>query len=111
MPTRTLKIQHVFETVSQRLLREHPDDQPGRMLRAPGLKTAGKFYAFVTNADVVVKLPATRVAELIGTGKGQPCAPARGRPMREWVRLVPADEHTCAAYLLEARGFVAAQTK
>ncbi len=31
--------------------------------------------------------------------------------MREWVRLTPADEEGCAAYVNEARDFVVANRK
>jgi len=77
------------------------------MLQSPGLKTAGRFYGFATIEDLVVKLPASRVAELIDSGRGLPCSPRPGRPMREWVRLPALDEESCLAYLLEARTFVA----
>jgi hypothetical protein len=99
----------MFERVVQRLLDEHADDQPGRMLRSTGVKTAGAFYAFTTRDDVVVKLPATRVVELVDEGVGLPCDPRGGRPLRQWVRLRPADDATCLGYLLEARRFVAAE--
>jgi len=79
------------------------------MLRAPDLKTAGRFFAFTSKGALVVKLPATRVDELIAKGEGQPCSPGRGRAMREWVRLAPTVEEACAAYMVEARNFVAAQ--
>jgi hypothetical protein len=97
----------VFERASRTLLDEHPGDERGRMLRSPGLKTACLFYAFATDSDLVVKVPATRVAELIAAGVGRPCEPHRGRPMKQWVRLTPADTDTCTAYLKEARQFVA----
>ena len=79
------------------------------MLRSPGLRTAGTFFAFATKDDLVVKLPTARVAELIVTGEGRPCSPRAGHQMREWVRVRPADADACAAYLAEARGFVAGQ--
>lgn len=78
------------------------------MLRSPGLKTAGKFYAFATAADLVVKLPASRVDDLVGSGRGLPCSPRPGRPMKEWVRIPALDEESCLDYLLEARAFVSA---
>jgi hypothetical protein len=93
--------------VFARVRARHPDDEEGRMLQSPGLRAAGKFYGFATTTHLVVKLPATRVAELIGNGAGEPCSPRPGRPMREWVRLPAADEETCVAFLLEARTFVA----
>jgi hypothetical protein len=97
----------VFERVSRTLLDDHRGDERGSMLHSPGLKTAGRFYAFVTGDDLVVKLAAARVAELIATGVGRACEPRPGRPMRQWVRLTPAGEQACAAYLVEAREFVA----
>jgi hypothetical protein len=90
--------------VFERVLEEHPGDERGRVLHSPGLKTAGEFYAFVTGDDLVAKLPAARVTELIATGVGRPCEPRQGRPMRQWVLLTPTDQ--CAAYLAEAREFV-----
>lgn len=86
----------------------YPGDGEGRMLRSPGLKTAGKFYGFATAADVVVKLPASRVDELIDSGQGLPCSPRPGRPMKEWVRIPAPDEQSCLSFLLEARTFVSA---
>ena len=81
----------------------------GKMLLASGLRDpdAGKFFAFVTRGQLVVKLPAERVAELIGSGEGRVFDAGKGRPMREWVGLTPADETACAAYMREARKFVA----
>jgi hypothetical protein len=79
------------------------------MLHAPGLRTAGRFFAFATTSDLVVKLSAERVGELIGSGAGRPCEIRRGTPMREWVRLSPTSPRECAIYAIEARDFVASQ--
>lgn len=95
-----------FEDASRTLLDEHPGDERGRMLQSPGLKTSGALYAFATGSDLVVKLPAARVAELIDAGAGRPCEPRPGRPMRQWVRLTAADAELRLAYLAEAREFV-----
>ncbi len=98
----------VFEAARHRVLGRCPDDEPGLMLRSPGLKTGGKFYAFATAADLVVKLPKPRVDELVESGTGLACSPRPGRPMKEWVRIPAPDEEACVAYLLESRAFVAA---
>src|SRR5688500_5971825 len=90
----------VFAAVGERLLEEHPTDERGKMLQSLGLKTGGKFYAFATPADIVVKLPAARVAELIERGRGSPCETRPGRPMREWVRIPAPDEASCRSYVL-----------
>lgn len=100
--------EEVFRELERSLLAEHPEDERGRMLRSSGLRTAGRFYAFATGGDLVVKLPAARVAALIASGTGRPCEPRAGRPMREWVRLPLSDGQTGARLLDEARSFVAA---
>jgi len=86
----------------------YPGDEEGRMRRSPGLKTAGKFYAFATATDLVVKLASSRVDALIDGGRGLPCSPRPGRPMKEWVRIPAPDEESCLSYVLEARTFVSA---
>lgn len=97
----------LFDEVVDALLAEHPDDEPGRMLRSPGLRADGRFYAFATGTHLMVKLPAERVTGLIRDGHGSPCDPRGGHPMREWVRLTPPDPTTALAYVREARDFVA----
>jgi hypothetical protein len=96
----------VFAAAVERLLVLHPGDEQRRMLRSPGLAAAGAFYGFVTAADLTVKLPAERVRDLVADGRGLPCSPRPGRPMREWVRIPAPDEEACLAWLLEARSFV-----
>jgi hypothetical protein len=105
-PSRPMHLERVFDRISRQQLDRHPGDELGRMLHAVGLKAAGRFYAFTTRGELVVKLPAARVNELIATGVGRPCDPGKGRPMRQWVRLTPADEMACTAYVVEARNFV-----
>jgi len=103
----TPSAEQVFSASARRVLVLHPGDSQGRMLRSPGLRTGGKFYAFATREDVVLKLPAARVAELIERGAGRPFETKPGRPMREWVRLAGLDADSCVDVLLEARAFVA----
>jgi hypothetical protein len=97
----------VLAVVAEQVLAEYPEDEQGTMLRSTGLRTSGKFYAFATATDLVVKLPAARVTELVASGLGMPCAPRPDRPMREWVQIPTPDEDTCRAYVLQARAFVA----
>lgn len=96
-----------FSLAADQVLARHPGDEQGAMLQSPGLRTGGKFYGFATGDDLIVKLPAARVEELIDSGVGLPCSPRPGRPMKQWVRLAAPDESACVAYLLEARAFVA----
>jgi hypothetical protein len=101
-------VEHLFDEVAARLLEEDPALGQGRMMNAVGLKTGGKFFAMVVKDELVVKLPAARVDELIAGGEGRRFDPGHGRPMKEWATLRPADEAACTAYVLEARDFVAA---
>ena len=101
-----MTVDELFERASRRLVRG-PGVEQGRMLHAVGLRVAGgKYFAFVTGGQLVVKLPAGRVAELIASREGIPFSAGKGRPMKEWVGLRPRDEAACAAYLREARKFV-----
>jgi hypothetical protein len=98
-------VQELFDRAAKRLR----GVERGKMLLATGLRdpAAGKFFAFTTRGMLVVKLPADRVNELIASGEGTVFDAGKGRPMREWVGLVPADETACAGYMREARKFVA----
>jgi hypothetical protein len=102
-------VAELFDRVAERQLRD-PGVERGRMLQASGLKTAGKFFAFVSSrGELVVKLPERRVTGLIASGAGLPLNPrGTGRPMREWVCLMPRDTRTCERYVKEARDFVTA---
>jgi hypothetical protein len=82
--------------------------EEGKMLHNLGLRSGNtKYFAFERKGELVVKLPAHRVAELIASGagrvmdRGQP-----GQPLREWVCLRPDDEAGAVASMREARSFV-----
>lgn len=108
---RDLTVEDMFDELAERMLGEDAAVEQGRMLRAVGLKTSGKFFAMVVKGELVVKLPAQRVAVLVSGGAGRPFERGPGRPMREWISLRPADAAACAAYVGEARRFVAAQAE
>jgi hypothetical protein len=72
-----------------------------------GLRCAGKFFAFQRHDDLVVKLPAERVSELLAMGVGRPFDAGRGRPMKQWVRIGIDNVATWAAFAAEARDFIA----
>jgi hypothetical protein len=103
--TRAEPVDAIFDQAARGLV----GVERGRMLASTGLKdtAAGKFFAFVAKGELVVKLRGERVADLITTGEGRPFDAGKGRPMKEWVRLSPADEAACTAYMSEARDFVA----
>jgi hypothetical protein len=106
---RTASVEEIFGAAAERLVEEHAAVEPGRIFHSSGLKTGGKFFGFVARGELVVKLPAQRVDELVTSGDGLPFDAGKVRPMREWVRLRPADEAACAAHLRDAREFVASQ--
>jgi len=94
-------------TAFEQLLSEDGVEE-GKMLHNLGLRSGNtKHFAFERKGELVVKLPAGRVAELIASGAGR--VMDRGqpdRPLREWVCLRPDDEASAVAYLREARSFV-----
>lgn len=78
----------------------------GTMMGFPCLRVNGAFYASADrhSGDLIVKLPAARVEELIDAGAGGPFAP-NGRRFREWVVVTERDQTQWAALLVEARTF------
>ena len=98
----------MFDAVAGRLVVENPGLETARMFGSNGLRTeSGKFAGFARGEELVVKLPADRVSELLESGEGAVFDAGRGRPMKEWVVLHPAHEDAVERYLLEARAFVA----
>jgi TfoX/Sxy family transcriptional regulator of competence genes len=102
--------EEMFASVASRLVAENEGLEQARMFGSVGLRTeSGKFAGFARGDELVVKLPADRVSELLSSGEGSVFDPGRGRPMKEWVVLHPADEAAVERYLLEARAFVGGQ--
>lgn len=81
----------------------------GTMMGYPCLRTEGKFFASLekNTGDLIVKLPAPRVTELIDAGQAHPFAP-NGRVFREWARIDQPDPEQWAALIQEALDFVQA---
>jgi hypothetical protein len=77
------------------------------MMGYPCLRVNGSFFACVerTTANLVVKLPADRVTDLVTLGLGISFAP-NGRVFREWVALPILNQDQWTAFLDEARTFV-----
>jgi hypothetical protein len=103
-----MSVEEWFASVAERLSRE-PDVEQGSAFHVPGLKVRGKIFAMLVKGELVVKLPASRCAELVASGAGRPFESGR-RVMKEWVSLRPADEAASAAYAAEALEFVASST-
>jgi hypothetical protein len=52
-----------------------------------GLRINGRIFAMLLDDQLVVKLPAERVAALEDGGVGRRLGTGRGRPYREWIAL------------------------
>jgi TfoX/Sxy family transcriptional regulator of competence genes len=103
-----VSVEEMFAAVAGRLVEADARLQTARMFGSTGLRTeSGKFAGFARDDELVVKLPAERVTELLESGEGAVFDAGRGRPMKEWVVLHPRDEGALERYLLEAREFVA----
>ena len=89
-------------------LREHDDRiEEGTIMGGRCARVAGEFLGLVDykNSGMVVKLPRSRVDELIAQGIGEPFAPA-GKVFREWVAVTKPDRRRWSKLLVEAIGFV-----
>jgi hypothetical protein len=77
-----------------------------------GLMTAGKLFAVRHKDDqLLLKLPAGRVAALLDTGKGAPFVAGMGggRVMKEWVLAQPDAAEDWLSLAGEAEAFVREQ--
>ena len=102
----------LYREVTEPLLATGQADE-GTIMGFPCLRTtSGSFLAMAehTTGDLIVKVPATRVDELIAEGTGLPFAPA-GRRFREWVQIPGRAPDLWEALLDEARAFVAGDSE
>jgi hypothetical protein len=87
----------------------HDDHRVTRstMMGFPSLRIDGKFFACVERAtgNLVVKLPAERVNDLVRTGSGRPFAP-NGRVFKEWVACPAPARELLTDRLNEAKCYV-----
>lgn len=78
------------------------------MMGLPCLRTDGAFFASYDRrtGDLLLKLPETRVNDLIEVGHAHPFAPA-GRRFRQWAAIPPEGADTWTPLLDEAHTYVA----
>jgi hypothetical protein len=72
----------------------------------PGLRVNGKIFAMLARGELVVKLPAARVTELVGGGQATAFDAGKGRPMREWASVPAARADAWPELVAEAFRFV-----
>ena len=60
----------------------------------------------VSRGRLVLKLPAQRVADLVGSGAGDSYDAGKGRPLKEWVSFDPAKQEDWLRLATEALEFV-----
>ncbi|SOD93972.1 TfoX/Sxy family protein [Blastococcus haudaquaticus] len=60
---------------------------PGSMFGCQGLRTGRKFFAIWWHEQLVVKLPADRLQDLVAGGNAEPFEPMEGRRMNGWAVL------------------------
>jgi len=85
---------------------ELPRDGRPRRFGSSALTVGGSIFAMLTRGELVVKLPAARVAELVASGGGLPFTAGKDRPMREWVVVAGDDPQEWLELAREALGFV-----
>ena len=85
---------------------ELPADAAPRRFGSRALTVDGSIFAMLTRGDLVVKLPATRVAALVATGTGRPFTSGKGTPRREWVVVAVDDAQAWSELAAEALRFV-----
>ena len=85
-----------------------PDETPSRnQFGSSALRINKKIFAMLVKGQLVVKLPRSRVDALIASREGEPFDAGRGRPMKEWLAVAPAQEERWLPLAMEAMEFVA----
>lgn len=70
------------------------------------LKVHGRIFAMLVRGALVLKLPRTRVDQLVESGEGTRFDAGKGKPMREWFVLSPASTRRWLPLAEEALDYV-----
>jgi len=105
MPLPIAEAEEQFWAVAAPLL-EAPDVERGTMMNSHCLRVGGEFSSMIDtrNGQLIVKLPASRVHELIDDGLAEPFAPA-GRVFKEWAGVLGDDPDGWTPLIEEAVEF------
>jgi hypothetical protein len=69
------------------------------------LRFQGKIFAMLVRGRLVVKLPASRVSEMVAAGAGDHFDANKGTPMRGWLSLDPGSAEPWLPLASEALDF------
>ena len=83
-----------------------PPSDSGREFGSNALKVSNRIFAMLVRGNLVVKLPARRVTELIKNGEGAPFDAGKGKPMKEWLTIPPSSRLDWNTMSKEALDFV-----
>ena len=70
------------------------------------LKFDGRIFAMLVRGELVLKLPRSRVDELVDAGEGTRFDAGKGKPMNEWFVLSPTSKKQWLPLAQEALDFV-----
>lgn len=79
---------------------------PGGGFGSSALRYQNKIFAMLVRGRLVVKLPKSRVDELVEAGDGERFDANKGTPMKEWLALDPGSELRWSPLAREAMDFV-----
>ena len=83
-----------------------PPDDSGKKFGSNALKVTGRIFAMLVRDELVLKLPAKRVAGLVAAGEGRPFDAGKGKPMKEWLVVASDAKADWLALTEEALAFV-----
>ena len=98
----------LVETMLARSDATYGDDQVQGARRAFGstsLKASGKIFAMLVKERLVVKLPRSRVDELVAAGAGERFDPGHGRIQKEWLSVYAEQPDDWLALAIEAETY------
>ena len=87
------------------------EDGPKRAFGATSLKTDGRIFAMLVKDRLVVKLPASRVTQLVEDGAGERFDPGHGRIQREWLSVFTDDPEAWRSLATESQAYVARRAR
>jgi hypothetical protein len=99
-----------FDELTVQLVRIDGVSPPagGRRFGAQALRRNGRIFVMLASGRLVVKLPRTRVDELVAAGLGSRFDAGRGTPLKEWFVLADATGVSWRALADEALAHAAA---